>query len=107
MDLFRFYERKAREDEKGLWAPDMGEAKATPISPPDAIKATPISAPDAIEEIETPRKDQGEVTVYITRKGKKYHKESCGALSKSKIAISLEEAKRRGYTPCKTCKPPQ
>ena len=108
MDLFRFYERKARECEKGLWAPDMGEAKATPISPPDAIKAAPISPPDAIEETETPRKDQGEVIVYITEGGKKYHKESCTWLSRSKkIALSLEEAKKRGYTPCKTCKPPQ
>ena len=107
MDLFRFYERKARECEKGLWAPDMGEAKTTPISPPAAIKATPISPPDAIEETETPRKDQGEVIVYITKKGKKYHKESCPWLSKSKIAISLEDAQRRGYTPCKVCEPPQ
>ena len=97
MDLFRFYERKARECEKGLWAPDMGEAKTMPISPPAAI-----------EEREPPRKDQDEVTVYITKKGKKYHKESCRSLSRSKkIALSLEEAKKRGYTPCKTCKPPQ
>jgi len=97
MDLFRFYERKAREDAKGLWASDRGEAKAAPTAPPGAI-----------EETEAPGKDQGEVIVYITRGGKKYHKESCTWLTRSKkIALSLEEAKKRGYTPCKTCKPPQ
>jgi len=47
-----------------------------------------------------------EVTVYITETGKKYHRLDCRYLSKSCIPISLTEAKRRGYTPCKVCKPP-
>lgn len=96
MDLFRFYEWKARECEKGLWASDTGEGRAAPTAPPDVV-----------EEIEPPKKDQDEVIVYITKKGKKYHREGCGSLSKSKEAISLEEAKKRGYAPCKTCKPPR
>ncbi|MCK5381442.1 MAG: thermonuclease family protein, partial [Candidatus Latescibacteria bacterium] len=107
MDLFRFYERKARECEKGLWASDTGEARAAPTDPPDAIKETPTAPPDVVEEIESPKKDQDEVIVYITKKGKKYHREGCGSLSKSKEALSLEEAKKRGYTPCKICKPPR
>lgn len=45
-------------------------------------------------------------TVYITKSGKKYHRSGCRYLRKSKIAIKLKEAKRRGYTPCKVCKPP-
>lgn len=44
-------------------------------------------------------------TVYVTNTGKKYHKSSCSYLSKSKISISLEDAKSSGYTPCKRCKP--
>lgn len=44
-------------------------------------------------------------TVYITRTGTKYHKSSCQHLRQSKIAIQLAEAKRKGYGPCKTCKP--
>ena len=107
MDLFRFYERKARSDEKGLWDLDREEARAMPTAPPDAIKTTPTAPPDVVEEIELQEKDQGEVIVYITKKGKKYHREGCGALSKSKIAIPLEEAKKRGYAPCKICKPPR
>lgn len=44
-------------------------------------------------------------TVYITNSGAKYHRESCRYLSKSKIAIDLQEAIRKGYTPCSVCKP--
>ena len=47
-----------------------------------------------------------EVIVYITRTGKKYHRLDCRYLRKSCIPISLTKAKRRGYTPCKVCKPP-
>jgi len=49
---------------------------------------------------------QAEKIVYITKTGKKYHGLGCRYLSKSCIPISLTEAKRRGYTPCKVCKPP-
>jgi hypothetical protein len=45
-------------------------------------------------------------TVYITKTGKKYHRETCGYLSQSCIAISLKDAVARGYTPCSRCKPP-
>lgn len=45
--------------------------------------------------------------VYITNTGSKYHRGSCGSLSKSKIPISLKEAKNQGYEPCKRCSPPQ
>lgn len=47
------------------------------------------------------------VTVYITETGNKYHTSGCRYLSKSKIAITLDEAKARGYTPCGVCKPPR
>jgi hypothetical protein len=45
-------------------------------------------------------------TVYITKTGTKYHRGSCQYLSQSKIAISLADAKARGYDPCSVCKPP-
>ena len=43
--------------------------------------------------------------VYITRTGKKYHLGSCSSLRRSKIPISLAEAKQR-YSPCSRCDPP-
>lgn len=38
--------------------------------------------------------------------GAKYHADGCRYLSKSKIPITLKEAKAR-YTPCSVCRPPQ
>jgi micrococcal nuclease len=46
-------------------------------------------------------------TVYVTKTGKKYHTATCRYLAKSKIPISLKDAKANGYTPCSVCKPPQ
>lgn len=47
-----------------------------------------------------------EIIVYVTNTGKKYHRGTCRYLKKSKIPISLEDAKRQGYGPCSVCKPP-
>jgi len=49
-----------------------------------------------------------EQAVYIAASGngKKYHYEDCRTLRNSeKKAISIPEAKQRGYTPCGVCKP--
>lgn len=48
-----------------------------------------------------------EVTVYVTDTGERYHVSSCRYLRYSNHPISLREAKRRGYTPCKVCQPPK
>jgi micrococcal nuclease len=47
-----------------------------------------------------------ELTVYVTNTGKKYHREGCNSLSRSKIALTLGDAARSGYEPCGICKPP-
>ncbi len=46
------------------------------------------------------------ITVYVTRTGSKYHRETCRYLRRSKIEITLLEAVDRGYTSCSVCKPP-
>jgi hypothetical protein len=46
-------------------------------------------------------------TVYVTRTGKRYHRDVCRYLSMSKIRMTLKDAKAQGYTPCKVCRPPQ
>ena len=76
--LFRHYGTKAREAGKGLYG-------------------TPQPSPEAPGEM-------GQV--YVTRTGKKYHLDGCRSLSKSKIPISLAEAKQK-YSPCSRCNPPQ
>ena len=52
------------------------------------------------EITETKQRAPPDVTVYITDTGAKYHKSGCGYLSKSRVPISLTEAKQRGYTAC-------
>jgi len=50
--------------------------------------------------------DSQNVYVYITESGSKYHRDGCTYLSKSKIKISLKDAKGK-YQPCSKCNPPQ
>jgi len=66
-----------------------------------------LAAPTQSTTNGQPQRKTEEVTVYVTKTGKKYHRESCRSLSKSKIPISLKDAKAKGYTPCKVCKPPE
>jgi membrane protein involved in colicin uptake len=47
-----------------------------------------------------------ETIVYVTKTGEKYHSDGCQYLSKSKIAISLSDAKA-SYSPCSKCNPPR
>lgn len=49
----------------------------------------------------------GDLTVYVTRTGEKYHKVSCSYLRSSKIEMTLQEAVDKGYTPCSRCAPPK
>jgi len=44
-------------------------------------------------------------TVYLTKTGKKYHKGTCGSLSRSSISIQLTDAIAKGYGPCGNCRP--
>ena len=44
-------------------------------------------------------------TVYITNTGKKYPRDGCSSLSKSKIPKTRSEAEAMGLEPCKNCRP--
>lgn len=45
-----------------------------------------------------------EHVVYVTKSGKKYHRESC-RYNKNATAISIDQARGRGLEACKVCKP--
>jgi hypothetical protein len=47
-----------------------------------------------------------EQTVYITKTGKKYHRDGCQYLRSSRIPIALKDAKAN-YTACRICRPPE
>jgi len=74
--------------------PQIAEKNTPVIEEPVIVKETP-----AIEESK-------EVIVYITKTGSKYHSGGCRYLSKSKIAISLQDAKS-SYGACSVCNPPR
>ena len=54
-----------------------------------------------------PEKGTNTTKVFTTKSGKKYHRDGCRSLAKSRIAIYLQKAKASGFTPCKSCNPPR
>lgn len=70
----------------------------------EAVIPTPVvEAP--VKEPEPPTQNPQEVAIFRTKTGSKYHLDGCSAL-KSKIALTLKEAKSLGLEPCKICNPP-
>lgn len=73
----------------------------------------------AIKDLQSPKETKQEISakanekttndnsiVYVSSKsGKKYHKQGCKFLSDDSKQLKLEEAKKRGYEPCKICFP--
>lgn len=54
-----------------------------------------------------PQIENDQLTVYVTETGQRYHLSTCRTLRGGGRPISLADAKRRGYTPCKVCQPPR
>ena len=96
----------AVSDHRPVWAVfsiDGASSSSTPTPSPNVGgQEVIISVPKLPAVNETSRT----VAVYVTQTGKKYHRGSCSYLRRSKILISLEEAKLR-YSPCSLCGPPQ
>ena len=88
----RFYERRAKKARKGVWAPRSKTAASEGSSQSTAKKPTPT--------------DADQIIVYVTKSGKKYHREDCYHLRKSATPITLAEAIAKGYQPCSHCDPP-
>ncbi len=99
------WERKAEQD---LQPPRQDR----PVAPPGRAGDRPAARPEAPPRqngfvADPPRAKDPPVTttVYITNTGKKYHRAGCSYLRQSQTAVSLDEAIRRGYTPCSRCGP--
>jgi len=90
LELLRHYEQRARNARKGIWAPRSGSGEA------QTARAAPEEQVSKADEI----------IVYVTKTGKKYHREGCPHLRKSSRALTLKEALEKGYEPCAHCKPP-
>ncbi len=94
-------------------APDENPFRVLPPGSPEKPPAEHSTGSARSPPGETPAEadpgstdGQEDVTVYVTKTGKKYHRDGCRYLSKSKIPMSLSEAARR-YSPCSVCGPPQ
>jgi|GEM_PF-3898992 len=75
----------------------------------DTDETSLVSIGPPVKEIYDPNQpQQSNQMVYVTTDaGLNYHRVGCKYLSKGKIALSIDEAKEEGYTPCPLCKPPQ
>jgi endonuclease YncB( thermonuclease family) len=116
--LYADAETEARSARRGLWA------DAAPIPPWDFRRGKRVAVEEsgqAVDDVSVPapttatrRRAEGQTnvatepeaeTVYITRTGAKYHRSSCQYLRRSRIPVSLKEA-RQSYDPCSVCRPP-
>jgi hypothetical protein len=87
---------------------DKGLSPCSKCNPPKADSKKPsssaVSSVAPASNIATPAAS-GDVTVYVTRTGEKYHRAGCRYLARSSIPMPLKEAASR-YSPCSVCKPP-
>lgn len=95
MELFRHYGNIARTTGKGLYG--IAQLNSGSIDSQTGVSSSVESK--AVDEV-------AQSEVYVTRTGKKYHREGCSSLRRSKIPISLADAKQR-YSPCSRCNPPR
>jgi competence protein ComEC len=78
-------------------------AAYTPPPPPQPEPQLEVAP--AVSQPDPPQ--YTDVIVYTTNTGSKYHNDGCRYLSKSRIPISLSDAKARGLGPCSVCNPPR
>ena len=77
----------------------LGIASGQPLAPPVRPAARPVVRP------KPPAPSPGDVTVCVTRTGRKYHRAGCRYLRRSSIPMKLKDAKSCDG-PCSVCGPP-
>ena len=87
--------------------PTVSESAAPAAAAVIATPAPTPATPPVVAPSPAPKQTNQAVTVYITKTGKKYHRDGCRYLSKSRIPISLADAESEGYGPCSVCNPPR
>ncbi len=86
-------------------APEQNIESASVISETPEPSPTETDKPNTADTVSVTTHAQAGSTVYLTKSGTKFHRDGCSSLSKSKIAISYEDAVERGFEPCGRCKP--
>ncbi len=99
----RYYENVAKGARKGIW--NVEHEAPTPAAAPASAKQTTTKTPP-------PRASQSasnapdDSLVYVTKSGRKYHRQECRHARGDAKAITLREAREK-YTPCSQCHPPE
>lgn len=76
---------------------------------PSASGDTTSASHSSVDASETPEPESTTQSqpvsgqYYVTQSGSKYHISTCSYLSKSRIAVSAETIKTKGYSPCSRC----
>ncbi len=134
-NAMRAYEGLARAAKKGLWMdpPATKPSKPSEPKPADAkpgdptkdgkpteptpadqdakpgvpTEMAPISQidPPVTSDKKSDKSPRTGVTVYASKSGTKYHTASCRYLGKTKDPVTIDEAKKKGLSPCSECKP--
>ena len=78
---------------------NQNDEKATAKSTPEPE----TSAPETETQPETEPQTEYVEQVWIPNSGSKYHRDSSCSNMKSPTQVSISEAERMGYTPCKRC----
>lgn len=96
MEIFREYENEARQIGKGLWAGESSKPTST---------ATKFSESTTKPTSQSASKSNvnGNMTVYVTKSGKKYHRESWRWGNRATTSAKAREI----YSPCNKCNPPK
>ena len=96
----------AVSDHRPVWAVFRIDGLGTPSVPLTDSGVSVQEVITSVQELPTAEEKPQTRTVYVTKTGKKYHLGSCSSFRRSKIPISLAEAKQ-GYDPCSRCNPPR
>jgi outer membrane biosynthesis protein TonB len=70
------------------------------LVPPQTATVEPV-----VPKEPEPKVEKREDEVFVTRTGKKYHRNGCQYLSRSQIPMSKADAIAENYTPCSRCNP--
>lgn len=96
----------AVSDHRPVWAVFRIDGLGAPSVPVTDSGVGVQEVITSVQKLPTAAETPQEGTVYVTKTGKKYHLGSCSSLRRSKIPMSLADAKRR-YSPCSRCNPPR
>lgn len=114
--VFLALQKEAQNKRVGIWSLSKKSTSETRKSDPEKISVylgekrvlIDPNDDDDEEQLSQPAKKGANVgiNVVVTPKGKKYHYANCRTVKKSYRTLTVAQARKQGYKPCKVCNPP-